>query len=150
VTYITPVTVLDSSSSSDIEVVQLKKYFYVLRPLFMVRWLATHPRHAQPSSSSNLPPMDFEVLLSEASSGISSSHQELLLHLVKEKREGRLSSAARGPRISQLDQLIDQLFVEASLYAQGVAIVEDETFKTDKPPSTKEFNHLLYTTVLGS
>jgi predicted nucleotidyltransferase len=95
------------------ENVDLKKYFFVIRPLLCVLWLkknasckytalATFQAGFIDHHTVSTPPQDLEKLMSEVTVPVEA--QKVLLNLIKQKREGNLSSSSptdailgRGP-----------------------------------------------------
>lgn len=76
--------------------VNLKKYFYVLRPTLAIRWVRMHP--------TQLPPMNFQDLVNgtDLSFDLQSRISEFL------EAKAQTSEIGSGPRITLLDDLIDQ------------------------------------------
>lgn len=75
--------------------VNLKKYFYVLRPALAIRWVRLNPRE--------LPPMNFQELVSRAD--IDAALQNEIADLLRAK--ARASEVGMGNRIAPLDELIE-------------------------------------------
>ena len=75
--------------------VNLKKYFYVLRPALAIRWVRLSP--------GELPPMNFQELVSKAD--IDAALQEEISGLLHAK--ARASEVGMGKRIAPLDELIE-------------------------------------------
>ena len=78
--------------------VNLKKYFYVLRPAMAMRWVRLHPEM--------LPPMNLQALL--AGTNISQSAQRDIAELLDAK--SRSSEVGTGERITSIDEIILQEF----------------------------------------
>ncbi|MCA8901498.1 MAG: nucleotidyltransferase domain-containing protein [Hyphomonas sp.] len=75
--------------------VNLKKYFYVLRPALAIRWVRLHP--------GLLPPMNFQELVSrvDIDPGLQAEISDLL------QAKARASEVGSGKRIAALDDLIE-------------------------------------------
>ena len=86
--------------------VNLKKYFYIVRPAMAVRWIRMRP--------DDIPPMNFEALLA----GIDLDEplaEELRELLVRKSKSKELGEAARIPRI---DQFVNAEFAWAKSVAR--------------------------------
>lgn len=76
--------------------INLKKYFYVLRPCLAIRWVRMVP--------DQLPPMNFQDLVN--GTDLAPDLQEEISHLLHAKAEA--SEVGRGKRIAIIDDLITQ------------------------------------------
>jgi hypothetical protein len=112
------------------ENVDLKKYFFVIRPLLCVLWL-------KKNASLSTPPQDLEKLMSEVTVPVEA--QKVLLNLIKQKREGNLSSSS--PTDAILEPWIVELFTETEEYAKALPYL--------KLPATTPFNKLFSDVVLN-
>lgn len=81
--------------------VNLKKYFYVLRPILAIRWVRMNPMV--------LPPMNFQDLVT--GTDIPSNLQPLIAELLEAK--AKASEIGKGDRIPDIDQLILSEFEKA-------------------------------------
>lgn len=81
--------------------VNLKKYFYVLRPVLAMRWVRMNPNM--------LPPMNFQDLVH--GTDIALNLQALIAELLELKAKS--SEIGKGDRIPEIDQLILSEFDEA-------------------------------------
>lgn len=79
---------------ADADVVNLKKYFYVLRPVLAMRWVRMNP--------DQLPPMNFQDLVN--GTDLSFEIQRKISELLEAKAEA--SEIGTGVRINMIDELI--------------------------------------------
>lgn len=91
--------------------VNLKKYFYVLRPALAIRWLRLRPETA--------PPMNFQALI--AGIDLAPALQDLLLELVVAK--SRAKELGEAPRLALIDAFINAEFDWAK--SDGAAVVRE-------------------------
>jgi len=78
--------------------VNLKKYFYIVRPAMAIRWMRMHP--------DVIPPMNFQALLKgiDLDAGLTSALNDLLLAKSKSKEIGQ------APRVDTIDDFITSEF----------------------------------------
>ena len=82
--------------------INLKKYFYALRPALALRWVRMNPDH--------LPPMNFQRLVEGAD--ISEATQASIAELLV--RKSRSSEMGGGARVPELDDIIQTEFDRAA------------------------------------
>ena len=87
------------------ERVNLKKYFYILRPAMAIRWIRLHPE--------NIPPMNFQALIAGINlpPGLVKELNQLLV------RKSRAKEIGEAPHISAIDEFIASEFS----WARGAA-----------------------------
>jgi predicted nucleotidyltransferase len=80
------------------DVVNLKKYFYIVRPAMAIRWMRLHPEI--------IPPMNFQELLAEIdlNDDLTNALNELLLAKSRSKEIGK------APRVALIDAFITKEF----------------------------------------
>lgn len=112
------------------ERVNLKKYFYIVRPVMAVRWIRLNPDLA--------PPMNFQELLGgvDLPTGLSNELHDLLL------RKSRSKELGEAARISIVDE-----FIRAEFDWAREAVGEMSTSGVDL---TEEANHLFRSIVMGT
>ena len=84
------------------DVVNLKKYFYALRPALALRWVRMNP--------DQLPPMNFQRLVD--GTDISEATQARIAELLV--RKSRSSEMGAGARVPELDEIIQSEFDRAA------------------------------------
>ena len=87
--------------------VNLKKYFYTLRPVFEIRWIRKNP--------DLLPPMNFQALMQHADVEAQTAHD--ILHLLELKSNA--SEIGLGQRLPRIDKLI----LEEFAWVEGQEII---------------------------
>jgi predicted nucleotidyltransferase len=75
------------------DVVRVKKYFYVLRPVLACRWIQAH---------GSMPPMEFADLVRDQ---LPSALRPVVEDLVRRKRAGREPDT--GPRVVEINEFVD-------------------------------------------
>nr|WP_083332769.1 nucleotidyltransferase domain-containing protein [Hyphomonas sp. Mor2] len=108
--------------------VNLKKYFYVLRPILAIRWVRAHP--------DQLPPMNFQELINGTE--IDAALQTQIADLLEAK--ARASEVGAGARISAIDSLILDELAWAS---------ENLPNKHSLEQSTRDAADRLFRTLIG-
>ena len=110
--------------------VNLKKYFYVLRPVLAMRWVRMNP--------DRLPPMNFQALV--AGVKIEDALQHLIAGLLQQK--ARTSEIGSGERIAELDALIlselewaEQITIENDGLQDQRLVAADQLFRELVRPS---------------
>ncbi len=105
------------------DLVPLKKYFYVLRPLLAVRWIETY--HTPP-------PIEFHALLH-----LLAGHNEVLkdIHALLERKKNSLEKEL-APRIKSLNA-----FIESELQRLETPVLE----KVERKGTMKQLNQLFHT-----
>lgn len=107
--------------------VNLKKYFYIVRPAMAVRWMRLHP--------TIIPPMNFHELLKgiDLDEGLTHALNELLLAKSRSKEIGKAS------RVDVIDSFISSEFDWARKAVKSI--------KGDKSPLRAEANDLFRTII---
>ena len=79
---------------ADRDEVNVKKYFYILRPALALRWLRLHP--------DSIPPMNLQTLIDglDLDAGTTAKIAEML------EQKSRSRELGNGPRIDEVDELI--------------------------------------------
>ncbi|KAL6065378.1 Nucleotidyltransferase [Balamuthia mandrillaris] len=117
------------------EVVTLKKYFYVLRPLLGVKWIMLNRKQELPKA---MPPIAFDEVLANLEASIPQEVYQQIIVLAEKKRA---SAIGEGPRIPILDTWIDETFQEAIQFCDNAP-----TKSKHDLPAYDEFDELFYTT----
>lgn len=104
------------------EVVNLKKYFYIVRPAMAIRWMRMHPNI--------IPPMNFQALLAgiDLSDELTAALNDLLFAKSRSKEVGE------APRVANIDAFITAEFD----WARDAV----KTIKGDKSSLRVEADHL--------
>ena len=107
--------------------VNLKKYFYIVRPAMAVRWMRIHP--------AIIPPMNFQELLSgiDLNDELTSALNDLLLAKSRSKEIGK------APRVAIIDT-----FIQAEFDWAREAV---KTIRGDKSPLRQEADALFRTII---
>jgi predicted nucleotidyltransferase len=108
------------------DLVKLKKYFYVLRPLLACRWIEQH---------NTIPPMEFETLVDTQISDM--ELQQIIQDLVARKRSGQ--ELGEEPQIPRIHNYL----TETLAYFQEFV----KTYSTHNTPNIKTLDALFRSTL---
>ena len=92
--------------------IKLKKYFYVLRPVFACEWI---------KKFGSMPPTEFDRLI--AAQRLTLEFKQTIKSLLENKKEGLEQDLK--PRIKLIDDYVNERISYFKLYAQGMNTVKD-------------------------
>ena len=92
--------------------IKLKKYFYVLRPVFACEWI---------KKFRSMPPTEFDRLI--AAQKLTPKFKQTIIDLLENKKDGLEQDLK--PRIKLIDDYVNEKISYFKLYAQGMSKIEN-------------------------